>query len=195
MIGICRCLPTLKNSLRTLAHCYLPVINFHWLDFAVLPPYLNGKLFQNQGHHKTHIMTKINPYLNFHGNAEEAFQFYKAIFGGDFITVMRFKDMGDDGRMSEEDKNKIAHIALPIGGNILMGSDALESYGQKFQAGNNFYVSLTTETKEEADRLYNSLSAKGEVEMAIGDAPWGAYFGMFKDKFDVRWMISFERGK
>lgn len=141
-------------------------------------------------------MAKINPYLNFGGNAEEAFTFYKSVFGGEFMAVMRFKDMGNHGKVPAEDLNKIAHISLPIGaGTVLMASDALPSFGQTFDPGNNFYISVTADSKEEADRLYNALSAGGKIEMPIADAPWGSYFGQFMDKYRVQWMMSYEYPK
>lgn len=140
-------------------------------------------------------MATINPYLNFNGNTEEAFNFYKSVFGGEFAMVMRFKDTPEAGKMPADAADKIMHIALPIGnGNVLMATDALESLGQKLTTGNNFYISISTETKEEADRLYNKLSIGGKIEMPIGDAFWGAYFGMFTDKFGVQWMVSYDSG-
>lgn len=144
-------------------------------------------------------MTKINPYLNFPGNTEEAFNFYRSIFGGEFLGgIIRFGDMPMDGHenMSEETKNKIMHIALPIGdGNMLMATDALDSMGQKLSQGNNFYISVTTDSKDEAQRIYEKLSEGGVIEMPIGDVPWGSYFSMFKDKFDIQWMVSYDYPK
>jgi PhnB protein len=140
-------------------------------------------------------MATINPYLNFNGNTEEAFNFYKSVFGGEFAMVMRFKDEPNAGKaaIEEETKNKIMHIALPIGkGNLLMATDALESMGQKLHIGNNFYISISAESKEEADKLYNGLSIGGKIEMAIADSPWGSYFGMFQDKFGIQWMVDFD---
>lgn len=140
-------------------------------------------------------MATMNPYLNFNGNTEEAFNFYKSVFGGEFAMVMRFKDEPNCGEaaIAEETKNKIMHIALPIGkGNILMATDALESMGQKLHIGNNFYISISAESKEEADKLYNGLSVGGKIEMAIADSSWGSYFGMFQDKFGVQWMVDFD---
>src|SRR5688572_7710448 len=110
-------------------------------------------------------MAAINPYLNFNGNTEEAFNFYKKVFGGEFMALMRFKDNPQCDQMSERDKDRIMHIALPIGnGNALMATDALESLGQKVTAGNNFYIALSPESKEEAERLFNGLSAGGKIE-------------------------------
>ena len=141
-------------------------------------------------------MPKLNPYLNFNGNAEEAFNFYKSVFGGEFATVMRFKDTQHGADMSDEDKEKIMHIALPLGGDsILMASDASGSMGHNLQAGNNFYISMNTDSKEKSDRLFNGLAAGGNVEMPIADTFWGDYFGMLRDKFGIGWMVSFNKGE
>lgn len=138
-------------------------------------------------------MATLNPYLNFNGNTEEAFNFYKSVFGGEFVGgISRFKDTPEGAKMSAADGNKVMHIALPIGkSNMIMATDAMESMGQKLTAGNNFYLSLETESKDEADKLYDKLSAGGKIEMPLQDAFWGAYFGMFADKFGVQWMINY----
>ena len=134
----------------------------------------------------------VNPYLNFNGNTEEAFNFYKSVFGGEFLALMRFKDNPGCGEIPEAEKDKIMHAALPIGkGTVLMATDALECMGQKLTFGNNFYISLAPESKEEADRLFNGLSAGGKVEMPMQDMFWGDYFGTFADKFGVQWMINY----
>ena len=141
-------------------------------------------------------MQTINPYLNFNGNTEEAFNFYKSVFGGDFVMLQRFKDIPEAGRIPAGDKEKIMHVALPIGkGNVLMATDALESMGHTLHSGNNFSISISTESKEEADTLYGKLSAGGKVEMPLGDTFWGAYFGMFSDKFGIQWMISYDHNR
>ena len=141
-------------------------------------------------------MAGVNPYLNFNGNTEEAFNFYKSVFGGEFLAVMRFKDNGECGQIPESDKDRIMHIALPIGnGNTLMGTDALESLGQKLNFGNNFYICLSPETKEEAERLFNGLSAGGKIEMPLQDMFWGAYYGSFADKFGVQWMVNYDKNR
>jgi PhnB protein len=143
-------------------------------------------------------MANINPYLNFNGNTEEAFNFYKSVFGGEFATLMRFKDMPDsevcDGmKVAENELDKIMHIALPIGnGNVLMATDALESMGQKLTEGNNFSIALSADSKEHADKIFDGLSEGGKAEMPLADAFWGAYFGMLQDKFGVRWMVSYD---
>ena len=138
-------------------------------------------------------MTKLNPYLNFAGNAEDAFNFYRSVFGGEFTAVVRFKDMPMEGvTIPPADESKIMHISLPIGGDdVLMASDALESLGMQVVQGNNNYISVHPESKGEADRIFAGLSAGGKVEMAIADQPWGDYFGSFTDRFGVNWMINY----
>lgn len=141
-------------------------------------------------------MATINPYLNFKGNTEEAFNFYKSIFGGEFSALMRFRDVpaqeGCDGMtVAEHELDKIMHIALPIGnGNVLMATDGLESMSQNFTVGNNISLSLSAESREEVDRLFGALSESGSYIMPPADAFWGDYFGMCVDKFGVRWMFS-----
>jgi PhnB protein len=139
-------------------------------------------------------MAQINPYLNLNGNTEEAFNFYKSVFGGEFAAVMRFGETPgcDEMPIAETDKNKIMHIALPIGNsNILMATDSLESMGQTLIEGNNHSIAISAESREEADQLFNGLSAGGKAEMPMADAFWGDYFGMLQDKFGVRWMVSY----
>lgn len=142
-------------------------------------------------------MSKINPYLNFNGNTEEAFNFYKSVFGGDFMGgIMRFKDAPESEKMSEEDRNKVMHITLPIGdGNFLMATDSLESMGQKLIVGNNYQIMISPDSKEEAVRLFKGLSEGGNVEMPMQDQFWGAYFGAFADKFGVQWMIHYDKNQ
>jgi PhnB protein len=138
-------------------------------------------------------MAVMNPYLNFNGNTEEAFNFYRSVFGGEFTMLQRFKDTPEASKLSASDGEKIMHIALPIGkGNVLMGTDALESMGQKLIVGDNISISLQTESKEEAAALFQGLSVGGKIEMPLQNAFWGAYFGMFFDKFGIRWMINFD---
>jgi PhnB protein len=138
-------------------------------------------------------MTKLASYLNFAGNAEEAFGFYKSVFGGEFSSVTRFKELPIEGvTIPKEDEDKIMHIALPIGeDNILMASDVLESLGQQLVQGNNVYVSVHPDSREEADRIFNALSEGAEIEMPIADQVWGDYYGSLKDKFGVRWMLNY----
>lgn len=141
-------------------------------------------------------MTVVSPYLNFNGNTEEAFNFYKSVFGGEFLTVMRFKDNPQSGDIADADKERIMHITLPLGGGtVLMGTDALESMGQKLTFGNNFYICLSPDSKGEADRLFKGLSEGGKIEMPIQDMFWGAYWGSFTDKFGVQWMINYDNNR
>ena len=139
-------------------------------------------------------MAQINPYIHFNGNAEEAFNFYKSVFGGEFAMVIRFKDMDMGGQpIPENEANKISHIALPIGKHsLLMGSDTPSFMGTHNENENRSKISISAESKEEADRIYNGLSAGGQVEMPIQDSPWGSYFGMFRDKYGFEWMIDFD---
>lgn len=142
-------------------------------------------------------MPKLNPYLNFAGNAEEAFGFYRSVFGGEFTTVVRFKDMPMEGvRITKEDEAKIMHIGLPIGPDqVLMASDTLEPLGRMLVPGNNVYISITPETKEEAKRLFEALAAGGTVEMPIADQVWGDYYGSLRDRFGVQWMVNYSYPK
>lgn len=138
-------------------------------------------------------MASINPHINFNGNAEEAFNFYKSVFGGEFAKIMRFKDLAsDDFQVSEQEANKIMHIALPIGKNMLMANDVPEFMGKTNENENRSKIVITAESKEEADKLFNGLSAGGQVEMPISDSPWGTYFGMLRDKYGIEWMVDFD---
>ncbi|MBK7651876.1 MAG: VOC family protein [Flammeovirgaceae bacterium] len=136
-------------------------------------------------------MALINPYINFNGNTEEAFNFYKSVFGGEFAMIMRFGDMPNPN-IPESENNKIMHIALPIGKNILMGNDVPEFMGRVNENENRSKISISAESKEEADKLYKGLSAGGQIEMPIGDSPWGTYFAMFRDKYGIEWMVDFD---
>jgi PhnB protein len=137
-------------------------------------------------------MALINPHINFNGNAEEAFNFYKSVFGGAFAKVIRFKDLSNpEHPIAENEANKIMHIALPIGNNILMANDVPEFMGRVNENENRSKISISVESREEADKLFNGLSEGGEIEMPIGDSPWGSYFGMFRDKFGIEWMVDF----
>jgi PhnB protein len=140
-------------------------------------------------------MTKVNTYLNFNGNTEEAFNFYKSVFGGEFSSLVRFKDMPMEGfQIPEEDADKIMHIGLPIGeGSMLMGTDSLESLGQQLVQGNNVYLSVHPDSKDEADRIFTALSEGAEIEMPMADQVWGDYFGSLRDKFGTGWMVNFGR--
>jgi PhnB protein len=140
-------------------------------------------------------MPALNPYLNFNGNTEEAFNFYKSVFGGEFAVVSRFKDIPKEYKGADHEDNKIMHISLPIGGgNILMGSDVPEAMG-KVVTGTNVQISITPSSKEEADKIFNGLSAGGNVVMPMADAFWGAYFGMVVDKFGIHWMVNYDKNQ
>lgn len=138
-------------------------------------------------------MTTINPWINFNGNAEEAFTFYKSVFGGEFLKIVRFKDIATaEFPVSEKEANKIMYIALPIGaGNVLIANDVPEVMGRVNERENRSKILVNTESKEEAERLFTGLSADGEVEGPMGDSPWGSYAGMFRDKYGIEWLIEF----
>lgn len=142
-------------------------------------------------------MATTNTYLNFDGNCEEAFNFYKSIFGGDFTYLGRFGDMPNDGGhpVSEEDKNKVMHVSLPIGTSVLMGSDTGGEWAPKFTQGNNYAISITAESKVEADMIFNGLAKGGMVTMPLESTFWGDYFGMLTDQYGVHWMMSFNEVK
>ena len=138
-------------------------------------------------------MATVNPYLLFSGKCEEAFNYYKSIFGGEFTYIGRYKDMPpqEGNQISDEDGEKIMHISLPLsGGTILMGSDSGAEWANP-TIGNNISLSINTTSKEEAYKCFNGLSAGGNVKMPMDNTFWGDYFGMCKDKFGVDWMISF----
>lgn len=138
-------------------------------------------------------MALINPHVNFNGNAEEAFNFYKSVFGGEFAMVIRFKDMAsDDFQVAENEANKIMHIALPIGTNVLMGNDVPEFMGRVNENENRSKISISAESREEADRLFDGLTQGGSIEVPMADSPWGSYFGMFRDKYGIEWMVDFD---
>ena len=138
-------------------------------------------------------MASINPHINFNGNAEEAFNFYKSVFGGAFSKIMRFKDLvTDEFTVTENEANKIMHIALPIGKSFLMANDVPEIMGRTNENENRSKIVINAESKEEADKLFNGLSAGGQIEMPISDSPWGTYFGMFRDKYGIEWMVEFD---
>ncbi|MBI2111414.1 MAG: VOC family protein [Nitrosarchaeum sp.] len=141
-------------------------------------------------------MTTINPYINFNGNAEEAFTFYKSVFGGEFAGIIRFKDMASaDFPVPEHEANKIMRIALPIGPNMLVANDVPEAMGRVSENENRSKIAITTESKEEADRIFNGLSAGGTVEMPMAESPWGTYFAMFRDKYGIEWTVEFTPNK
>jgi PhnB protein len=137
-------------------------------------------------------MATINPYINFNGNAEEAFTFYKSVFGGEFGEIVRFKDISSaEFPVSEHDANKIMRIILPIGANVLIANDVPESMGRVNENENRSKIAITAESKEEADKLFTGLSRGGSVEMPMGESPWGTYFAMFRDRFGIEWTVEF----
>ncbi len=137
----------------------------------------------------------FNPYLNFNGNTEEAFNFYKSVLGGEFAVLQRFKEIPGNDKISAEEANKIMHIALPIGnGNMLMGTD-VSSNMPPATFGTNFSISISPETDEEAHKIFNGLSAGGQVMMPLEKMFWGDTFGMLKDKFNVQWMMNYSEKK
>jgi PhnB protein len=138
-------------------------------------------------------MAQINPHINFNGNAEEAFNFYRSVFGGEFAKIIRLKELSGPGfTVPEADADKIMHIALPIGNNLLMANDVPSGMGQVNENENRSKIFVSAESRVEADRIFNGLSAGGHVEAPIGDSPWGTYFGMFRDKFGIEWMVEFD---
>lgn len=137
-------------------------------------------------------MAAINPYLSFNGNTEEVFEFYRSVFGGEFTSLSRFKDMDPEGAMAASDREKIMHMRLPIGrSSVLMGSDSIESMGLSV-AGSNFSIAVSPESEAEATQIFNGLAAGGQVTMPMDYAPWGAFFGMLTDKFGIAWMVNYE---
>ncbi len=139
-------------------------------------------------------MALINPHINFNGNAEEAFTFYKSVFGGEFARIIRFKDLASpEFKIAEKEENKIMHIELPIGKcNMLMANDVPEFMGKTNENENRSKIVISAESKEEADKLFNGLSAGGSIEVPMADGLFGAYFGMFRDKYGIEWMVTFE---
>ena len=139
-------------------------------------------------------MPSINPYIHFNGNCEEAFTFYKSVFGGEFATLARFKDFPNpDFPMPEAEANKIMHVALPIGNHhILMGSDTPQALGTHNENETRSKIAISPDSKSEADKIFTGLSKGGTVEMPIQDSPWGSYFGMFRDKYGIEWMVDFD---
>jgi len=141
-------------------------------------------------------MASVNAYLTFNGDCEAAFLFYKSVFGGDFSYIGKYKDMPptDGSSVPPKDGEKIMHVSLPISQEtILMGSDSSETYGQATVIGNNVSISINTNSKDEADKLFNGLSASGKVTMPMNETFWGAYFGMFTDKFGIHWMVNYDK--
>ncbi|MNK33127.1 hypothetical protein D3C87_516020 [compost metagenome] len=143
-------------------------------------------------------MASVNVYLNFNGNCEEAFLFYQSVFGGEFPYIGKFKDMpqDDNNKLDPSMADKIMHVTLPISKETcLMGSDTGGEWAAHFKAGNNFSISINAESKDEANRLFEGLSAGGKVTMPLSDTFWGDYFGMWEDKFGVNWMVSYNENQ
>lgn len=140
-------------------------------------------------------MATINPYVNFNGNAEEAFTFYKSVFGGEFGGIVRFKDLaGPDFPVAESEENKIMRITLPIGENVLIANDVPEVLGRVSENENRSKISVTADSREEAEKIFTGLSAGGTVEMPMDNSPWGTYFGMFRDKYGIEWTVEYNSG-
>ncbi|MBB5620951.1 PhnB protein [Pedobacter cryoconitis] len=139
-------------------------------------------------------MKAINPWINFNGNAEEAFTFYKSVFGGEFTKIIRFKELATaEFPVAANDADKLMYIALPIGlNNLLIANDVPEFMGQVSENENRSKIALSVESKEEADNIFNGLSAGGDIEGQIGDSPWGTYAGMFRDKYGIEWIVEFD---
>lgn len=138
-------------------------------------------------------MAQINPHINFNGNAEEAFNFYKSVFGGEFTKIVRFKDISsDEFPIPEKEANKLMHIALPIGQNFLIANDILEMMGRVDENENRSKISITAESKDEAYKLFNCLSEAGQIEMPLDENPDGTYFAMFRDQFGIEWIVKFD---
>ena len=138
-------------------------------------------------------MATVNTYLNFNGNTEEAFNFYKSVFGGEFTTLQRFKDTPHADKIPASEQEKIMHVALPIGKTaVLMATDAVESMGQKISStGNNYSIAIEAESEDEATKIFKGLSEGGTVTMPLEKTFWNAYFGMFNDKFGIQWMVNY----
>jgi PhnB protein len=138
-------------------------------------------------------MAQLNPHINFNGNAEEAFTFYKSIFGGEFSKLIRFKDISsEEFPIPEKEAHKIMHIALPIGQGYLYANDILEMMGKVDENENRSKIAITAESKEEAYHLFNGLSEGGQIEMPLNENPDGTYFAMFRDKYGIEWMVKFD---
>lgn len=144
------------------------------------------------------VTNTISPYLTFNGNCEDAFGLYRAVFGGDFQYVGRFKDMPPiEGKsVPESEMNKIMHISLPISREtVLMGSDSSDAFGRATVQGTNFSISVNATSNNEADRIFNGLSDGGQVTMPMNKTFWGSYFGMLTDRYGIQWMVSHEDTK
>lgn len=137
-------------------------------------------------------MVTINPYINFNGNAEEAFMFYQSVFGGELSGIIRFKDIAsDEFPVPENEAHKIMRITLPVGNNVLIANDVPESMGRVSENENRSKIAITAESKEEADRIFHGLSAGGTVEMPMSESPWGTSFAMLRDKYGIEWTVEY----
>lgn len=137
-------------------------------------------------------MPTINPYINFNGNAEEAFNFYRSVFGGEFEDIVRFRDVAsDEFPVPEDEAEKIMRIVLPIGGNVLIANDVPASMGRVNENENRSKIAVSTDSREEADRIFTGLSAGGAVEMPMDESPWGTYFAMFRDRYGIEWTVEY----
>lgn len=137
-------------------------------------------------------MTHVNPYLRFPGTTEKAMNFYKSVFGGEFVRMQRYSDLPGAEKMNHGDSDKIIHASLPLGSSLLMATDTIDSMEFELKAGNNFHVCIHAESEAEVDRLFNALAEGGQIEMPVNTTFWGAYFGMCRDQFGIQWMISYE---
>lgn len=141
-------------------------------------------------------MASINPYINFNGNAEEAFSFYQSVFGGEFGTIVRFKDVASaEFPVPESEANKIMRITLPIGESVLIANDVPEIMGRVNENENRSKIAVSADSKEEAERIFNGLSVGGTVEMPLAESPWGTSFAMFRDKYGIEWTVDFDPKK
>lgn len=137
-------------------------------------------------------MPTINPYINFNGNAEEAFEFYRSVFGGEFANIVRFKDLAsDEFQVPEAEADKIMRIELPIGGTVMIANDVPAAMGRVSEEENRSKIAVIADSREEADKIFNGLSVGGAVEMPMGESPWGTYFAMFRDKYGIEWTVEF----
>ncbi|MCG8507477.1 MAG: VOC family protein [Sphingomonadales bacterium] len=134
----------------------------------------------------------LNTYLTYDGNAREAFDFYKSVFGGEYMAFMTYADGPDDMQVADEYKDKVMHVSLPIGESVLMASDHVPGFGPPLTSGNNFSISIAGQSREHCDDLFAKLSEGGEVKMPMQDTFWGAYFGMWTDRFGINWMINYD---
>lgn len=154
---------------------------------------LRLKHFYCTRNERVSYMATINPYINFNGNAEEAFNFYKSVFGGEFGAIVRFKDLeSPEFTVPAEDADKIMRIVLPIGGNVLIANDVPTSMGKVSENENRSKIAVSAVSREEAERIFAGLSAGGEVEMPMDESPWGTYFAMFRDKYGIEWTVEYD---